>query len=120
MDLPENKLADLIKDNEKAMWRPVNNHNITQFTEDDILRITQNHGTLVGKGGFGEVYQGVLDNGTLVAVKKYIQKNYNEGFAKELIVHSHINHECSQIIGLLRRRKCFDGGHRVYLQRKPQ
>ncbi|XP_066395366.1 wall-associated receptor kinase 4-like [Miscanthus floridulus] len=93
MDLPENKLADLIKDNEKAMWRPVNNHNIIQFTQDDILRITKNHGTLIGKGGFGEVYQGVLDNGSLVVVKKYIQKNYNEGFAKELIVHSHINHK---------------------------
>ena len=120
MDLPENKLADLIKDHEKAMWRPVNNHNITRFTQDDIQRITKNYATHIGKGAFGEVYHGILDDGSQVAVKKYIQKNYNEGFAKELIVHSHINHECSQIIGLLRRRKCFDDGHRVCLQRKPQ
>jgi len=93
MDLPENKLADLIKDNEKAKWRPVNNHYITQFTQDDIQRITKNYATPIGKGAFGEVYIGLLDNGSLVAVKKYIQKNCNEEFAKELIVHSQINHK---------------------------
>jgi serine/threonine protein kinase len=93
MDLPENKLADLIKDDEKAKWRPVNNHNITQFTQDDIQRITRNYATPIGKGAFGEVYLGLLDNDSLVAVNKYIQKNYNEGFAKELIVHSQINHK---------------------------
>jgi hypothetical protein len=72
MDLPENKLADLIKDDEKAKWRPVNNHNITQFTQDDIQRITRNYATPIGKGAFGEVYLGLLDNDSLVAVNKYI------------------------------------------------
>ncbi|CAD6217593.1 unnamed protein product [Miscanthus lutarioriparius] len=65
MDLPENKLADFIKDNEKAKWRPVNNHYITQFTQCDIQRITKNYATPIGKGAFGEVYIGLLDNEAL-------------------------------------------------------
>lgn len=95
MELPENKLACFIQGNEKAKakWRPVNNHNINNFTEDEIKRITKNYSTPIGKGSFGEVYKGVLDNGAQVAVKKYICQNLKEGFAKEITVHCQINHK---------------------------
>jgi hypothetical protein len=62
MELLENKLTDFIHDNEKAKWRPINNHNIKEFTEDEIKSITKNHSTPIGKGDFGHVYQGVLDD----------------------------------------------------------
>ncbi|GJM88435.1 hypothetical protein PR202_ga04495 [Eleusine coracana subsp. coracana] len=93
MELPENKLTNFIHGNQKAKWRPVSNHNINNFTEDEIKRITNNYGTPIGKGGFGQVYQGSLDDGTLVAVKKYICQNLKEGFAKEITVHCQINHK---------------------------
>ncbi|XP_066359841.1 receptor like protein kinase S.2-like [Miscanthus floridulus] len=93
MELPENKLTDFIKSSEKAKWIPVNNHNVNNFTEDEIKRITNNYSTPIGQGGFGHVYQGSLDDGTMVAVKKYTFQNLKDGFAKELIVHCQINHK---------------------------
>jgi len=93
MELPENKLTDFIKSSEKAKWIPVNNHNVNNFTEDEIKRITNNYSTPIGQGGFGQVYQGSIDDGTMVAVKKYTFQNLKDGFAKELIVHCQINHK---------------------------
>jgi len=91
MDLPENELQRYIKDNGKPMWTAHNNHNIRYFKEEDIRIITNNYNTFLGKGAFGEVYKGVLDDNSLVAVKKYIH-NVKEDFAKEVIVHCQINH----------------------------
>lgn len=93
MELPENKLTHFFRRSEKAKWRPVSNHNINNFTEEEIKRITDNYGTPIGKGGFGQVYQGALDDGTPVAVKKYICQNQKEEFAKEIITHCQINHK---------------------------
>lgn len=94
MELPENKLTDFIQGNEMAKWKPVNNHNIKKFTEDDIKRITNNCSTLIGKGGFGEVYQGVLDDNHVAVkiLKNYISPNLKEGFDKEITIHGQINH----------------------------
>lgn len=92
MELPENKLTDFIKSSERGKWIPVNNHNVNNFTEDEIKRITNNYSTPIGQGGFGQVYQGSLDDGTMVAVKKYTFQNLKDGFAKEIIVHCQINH----------------------------
>jgi hypothetical protein len=54
-----------------AMWQKA-----TCFTEDEIEALTNNYGTLIGKGGYGEVYKGILDDHyDLVAVKRYIREN---------------------------------------------
>jgi serine/threonine protein kinase len=41
---------------------------------------------------FGEVYEGVLQDGSMVAVKRLVS-NVEEVFAKELKVHCEINHK---------------------------
>ncbi|KAL6906518.1 hypothetical protein ACP4OV_004119 [Aristida adscensionis] len=91
MDLPESELREYIHDKGKPMWTVHNNHKIKCFKEDEIRIITSNYTTLLGKGAFGEVYRGVLDDNSPVAVKRYIS-NVKEDFAKEVIVHCEINH----------------------------
>ncbi|CAD6256709.1 unnamed protein product [Miscanthus lutarioriparius] len=60
------------------------NGNIKIFTEVEIERITRNFSTLIGKGGFGEVYMGILDDDNEpVAVKKYINEDLREVFMEE-------------------------------------
>ncbi|XP_039158980.1 senescence-induced receptor-like serine/threonine-protein kinase [Eucalyptus grandis] len=39
------------------------------FKYGEVSRITRNFGQVIGEGGFGKVYLGALDNGTVVAVK---------------------------------------------------
>ncbi|GKV36588.1 hypothetical protein SLEP1_g44700 [Rubroshorea leprosula] len=46
----------------------MNSKTIT-FTSSEIIEITSNFKTIIGKGGFGEVYFGTLKDGTDVAVK---------------------------------------------------
>nr|ACF33182.1 wheat kinase-START domain protein [Triticum dicoccoides]ACF33187.1 wheat kinase-START domain protein splice variant WKS1.1 [Triticum dicoccoides] len=93
MELPRNKLADLNQGNEnlkaKAKWTP----NARRFTEHQIKRITKNYRTHVGKGAFGEVFRGFLDDGSPVAVKKYMNQNMKEGFDKEITIHCQVNHK---------------------------
>ncbi|CAM0943233.1 unnamed protein product [Alopecurus aequalis] len=80
MGLRESRMAEIIQ------------RDIKCFTQGEIGRITGNYGCIIGKGGFGEVYKGVLEDGSRVAVKK-ILNNVEGNFAKELEVHSKINHK---------------------------
>ncbi|KAI5075664.1 hypothetical protein GOP47_0009740 [Adiantum capillus-veneris] len=47
-------------------------HTLLYFTFSEILEMTSNfdEGRVVGVGGFGKVYKGVLEDGTSVAVKR--------------------------------------------------
>ncbi|CAN6363147.1 unnamed protein product [Urochloa humidicola] len=64
------------------------------FTEDEIKTITSNYSTLIGRGGFGEVYRGVLDaDYDLVAVKRYIRLDLREEFMEEVTIHSMMSHK---------------------------
>ncbi|RLM93165.1 Pto-interacting protein 1 [Panicum miliaceum] len=79
-----------------CLWitkRVNNNYNLRSFAEKEIEHITNGYSTLLGKGAFGEVYKGVLDDQLLVAVKKYKDGTRKEDLAKEVIVHSQINHK---------------------------
>ncbi|KAF7011678.1 hypothetical protein CFC21_025962 [Triticum aestivum] len=92
MDHPENIVTQLIQEEHRSKWIARSNHNVKCFTEDEIKRFTNNYKTLLGRGSFGEVYEGVLEDKRMVAVKKYIC-NVKENFAKELTVHREINHK---------------------------
>jgi serine/threonine protein kinase len=66
---------------------------IKLFKKEDLKEILKSK-NLIGKGGFGEVYKGILDN-NVVAVKKPINGNVleNEQFANEVIIQSQIIHK---------------------------
>jgi serine/threonine protein kinase len=76
------------------MWTLDKNNSIKSFTEDDIDRFTSGCSIPIGKGGFGEVYKGVLgDDCDLVAVKRYIRGDLREEFMEEVRIHSKIKHK---------------------------
>ncbi|CAL4914660.1 unnamed protein product [Urochloa decumbens] len=81
-----------IQEGDRSKWMAHSNHTIKCFTKGDIDRMTNSYRTSLGSGGFGEVYEGVLEDGSKVAVKMFIH-NVKEDFAKELIVHREINHK---------------------------
>ncbi|XP_039159592.1 putative leucine-rich repeat receptor-like serine/threonine-protein kinase At2g19230 [Eucalyptus grandis] len=49
------------------------------FKYGDVSRITRNFGRVIGEGGFGKVYLGTLDDGTMVAVK-ILSKSSKQGY----------------------------------------
>jgi serine/threonine protein kinase len=76
------------------MWTLDKNNSIKSFTEDDIDRFTSGCSIPIGKGGFGEVFKGVLgDDCDLVAVKRYIRRDLREEFMEEVRIHSKIKHK---------------------------
>jgi serine/threonine protein kinase len=66
---------------------------IKLFKKEELKPIFKN-GNIIGKGGFGEVYKGILGN-ILVAVKKPITGSVveNEQFANEIIIQSQVIHK---------------------------
>uniref|UniRef100_A0A0D9XT64 Protein kinase domain-containing protein n=1 Tax=Leersia perrieri TaxID=77586 RepID=A0A0D9XT64_9ORYZ len=93
---PENKcIIDILHGrHSRDNWTVDDNHNIKSFTEDDIERITSKYSTRIGKGGFGEVFRGFLDDeDNVVAVKRYINCELIEQFMKEVGIHSQIDHK---------------------------
>uniref|UniRef100_A0A0D3GR65 Protein kinase domain-containing protein n=1 Tax=Oryza barthii TaxID=65489 RepID=A0A0D3GR65_9ORYZ len=57
--------------------------NVRCFTRRQMKHITNNYGTVLGKGGFSVVYKGKLDNGRSVAVKQYNWRTQKKEFTKE-------------------------------------
>ncbi|CAO2142036.1 unnamed protein product [Urochloa humidicola] len=83
---------ELKQGGDRSKWIAHSNHNIKCFTEGEIKRMTGNYKTILGRGAFGEVYRGVLENSSVVAVKKFVH-NVKENFDQELTVHREINHK---------------------------
>jgi pto-interacting protein 1 len=68
-------------------------YNLRSFTQKEIDEITNGYCALLGEGAFGKVYKGKLDDQRQVAVKRYKNGTKKEDFAKEVTVHSQINHK---------------------------
>ncbi|CAI8583696.1 unnamed protein product [Vicia faba] len=67
------------------------------FTQDELKKATKNfdESLIVGRGGFGTVFKGFLDDKRIVAIKKskQINKNQIQQFIDEVVVLSQINHK---------------------------
>ncbi|KAL6865351.1 hypothetical protein ACP4OV_016502 [Aristida adscensionis] len=93
MDYQENNIKDFLQTNgHQVLQRVDNNYTLRYFTENEIRHITNGYSTMLGQGAFGQVYKGTLDDQSKVAVKRYIHGTQKKEFAKEVIVHSQINH----------------------------
>ncbi|XXG50350.1 hypothetical protein AAC387_Pa02g4381 [Persea americana] len=66
------------------------------FTIEELERATNNYNasTIVGQGGFGIVYKGVLPNNRIVAIKKskLVDASQIDQFINELDILSQVNH----------------------------
>ncbi|XP_066314646.1 probable receptor-like protein kinase At5g20050 [Miscanthus floridulus] len=73
---PEAPLATMLKPAEAASTTPVQQTTFhiedlpRKFSYDEIRAVTGDFGTVVGRGGSAEVFRGLLDDGTAVAVKR--------------------------------------------------
>ncbi|KAF8020193.1 hypothetical protein BT93_G0785 [Corymbia citriodora subsp. variegata] len=79
-----------IRDSSESTLRSKNR----PFEYGEVLKITRNFGQVIGKGGFGKVYLGTLDNGTIVAVKmlsESSEQGYKE-FQAEVRLLSVLHH----------------------------
>ena len=67
------------------------------FTYKELKEATNNYeeSMIIGKGGFGPVYKGLLPNNTIVAIKKSetVDPDQADQFIKEIIQLSEIEHE---------------------------
>ncbi|PIA56973.1 hypothetical protein AQUCO_00700972v1 [Aquilegia coerulea] len=66
------------------------------FSSEEIKIATENytHSRIIGTGGYGTVYKGVLEDGTVVAIKrsKVIDQSQINQFINEFIILTQINH----------------------------
>ncbi|KAK1391605.1 putative receptor-like serine/threonine-protein kinase [Heracleum sosnowskyi] len=108
----ENKNGDLTK--HLSLTEPSQSQRCTWkcFCFDEIFEATNgfNSDNLVGKGGYAEVYRGVLENGVAIAVKRLTKSSNDERKEKEFLSEigtlGHVNHpNVSSLLGC-----CTDNG----------
>jgi serine/threonine protein kinase len=84
------------KDEYKKYYEMMNNH-LQVFSKKQIEMATNNfdEAHIIGIGGHGNVYKGLLESNKDVAIKKSkeISENQREEFVNEIILVSHINHK---------------------------
>ncbi|VAI11660.1 unnamed protein product [Triticum turgidum subsp. durum] len=82
---------------------------IRRFTYAELKLITNNFQTIVGKGGFGIVYLGILENGDEVAVKVLMETSIAEStdFLPEVQTLSKVHHKnLVTLKGYCQNKKC--------------
>ncbi|XP_047053419.1 putative receptor protein kinase ZmPK1 [Lolium rigidum] len=95
----------------QAGYRLVMATQFRRFSYQELKNATGNFKEELGRGGSGVVYRGVLDEGTVVAVKKLtdVQVQGEEDFWAEVAVFGRINHiNLVRIWGF-----CSEGKHRM-------
>ncbi|CAO2141359.1 unnamed protein product [Urochloa humidicola] len=99
MILHKRRMNEFFKKNGGSVLQKL--ENIKIFTKDELKKITKNNSHVLGKGGFGQVYKGTLEDNTMVAVKASIEVNEarKEDFTNEVIIQSQMIHK--NIIKLL-------------------
>ncbi|KAK3142060.1 hypothetical protein QOZ80_4BG0341680 [Eleusine coracana subsp. coracana] len=69
----------------------------TLFTEAELIHATNNYdkSRIIGKGGYGTVYKGIIKNKMHVAIKRctLISERQKKEFGQEMLILSQINHK---------------------------
>ncbi|XVE61942.1 hypothetical protein DITRI_Ditri06bG0078900 [Diplodiscus trichospermus] len=88
----------LIKEREEILNAKNNGKSARIFTGKEITRATDNFSAanLIGSGGFGEVFTGVLDDGTVTAIKRAKLGNTKgtDQVLNEVRILCQVNHRC--------------------------
>ncbi|KAI5063647.1 hypothetical protein GOP47_0022194 [Adiantum capillus-veneris] len=82
---------------------------VFSFTSEAIRVATKNYDTsmVIGKGGFGDVYKGILDDGRVVAIKKASTEERARAFDMELELLAQVNHKyLVNLVGYCEEDKC--------------
>uniref|UniRef100_J3L542 Protein kinase domain-containing protein n=1 Tax=Oryza brachyantha TaxID=4533 RepID=J3L542_ORYBR len=82
---------------------------IRRFTYAQLRLITNNFQSVIGKGGFGTVYHGILENNDEVAVKVLVETSIAESkdFLPEVQTLSKVHHKnLVALVGYCQNKKC--------------
>lgn len=82
---------------------------VISFTSEELRTATKSYdpSMVIGKGGFGDVYKGILDDGQVVAIKKACTMERASTFDMELELLARLNHACLvNLVGYCEEDKC--------------
>ncbi|KAG4130523.1 hypothetical protein ERO13_D09G149400v2 [Gossypium hirsutum] len=89
---------NMIKEREEMLNARNNGKSARVFTGKEIKKATNNFSVsnLVGSGGFGEVFRGILDDGTVTAIKRAKVGNTKgtDQVLNEVRILCQVNHRC--------------------------